>query len=531
MRPSGLLLAGSALFLACAQVKQITGGEKDTTPPSLTSAAPPNGSIRFNSDVIRLEFDERIQLDRVRDRLLISPPLDEAPKVRIAGARGMVIELNAPLKPNTTYTFNLGESVKDLTEGNTSPSLSYVFTTGEALDSLSIVGAVVNAFTGSAEKDMFVLLYAANDTTSFQNGRPAYMARCDALGVFSIDHLPPGAYQVLALRDKNANYRYDLPNEEIAFLDTVQNLSANDTAVPVLTLRSFLPPSTVQSVRGYKVIPDGALQVVLSRSMDTLIVQDIARTGGSLSWRREWNTTRDTVLLWPSDTTLLTEGIYAIGDGMSMLDTLRYRPLQRMPFNTELSSVTSDDESGTTVRLRSSRPLASLDTSRIILGSDSTRLAFTTDRAPDQRTILLRTTITPGSHATLTLLPRCVRDIYGGTNDTVRIALGRAMDQALGSLRVEIDGLRPKGRYLLQLLDGQQRIMRETSTDQDSSSIHWDRLTPGPRTLRLIEDTNANGRWDTGDWETRLQPERTWYYSGPVNIRAAWDIVVEWDLE
>jgi len=51
------------------------------------------------------------------------------------------------------------------------------------------------------------------------------------------------------------------------------------------------------------------------------------------------------------------------------------------------------------------------------------------------------------------------------------------------------------------------------------------------RTLRVIADSNGNGRWDTGEWSTALQPERTYYHTETVNVRAAWDVVVDWDLD
>lgn len=530
MGRSAVLLFLLALVCSCAQVKPITGGEKDGVPPTLVSAIPANGSVDFSTEAIYLEFNERIQLDRVRDRLLVSPPLDEPPTVRIAGSRALAIRLNAPLEPNTTYTFNLGECVKDLTEGNTAPGLNYVFSTGHTLDSLALTGTVVNAFSGAPEKDMFVLLYNAADTNSFRTSRPAYVTKCDALGLFGIGHLPQGRYHVYALRDKNSNYRYDLPNEEIAFMDTAYTLTAADTAAPVILLRSFLPASSDQQVRSYKVIPDGALQLVLARAADSITVRDIARTGGSLSWRPRWNGTRDTVMLWPSDTTLLSMGHYEISDAGAVLDTLHYKPVQRMPFHTGLSAGLVEDASGAWIRLRTARPIASIDSARFTLMRDSTALPFHVTALEDGHTIALHAEMIPGTTTKLTVEPKAVRDIYGGVNDTLRMAFGRAADQGTGTLRIELKHLPDNSSSLIQLLDAQQRITQESTITGPSASVKWERLAPGVRTLRLVADANGNGRWDTGEWATLRQPERTWYHTEPVNVRAAWDVVVDWDL-
>lgn len=532
MGRQGLLSIALLLLGACAQVREITGGEKDSAPPLLLSALPENGTVHFDSKFILLEFDERIQLDKVRDRLLVSPPLEETPIVKIVGARSVEIALNDPLRENTTYTFNLGECVKDLSEGNAAPGLIYVLSTGDQLDSLRIAGAVVNAFTGQPEKDMLVMLQVEGDTTAFRSGRPAYMTRCDALGLFSIPNLPEGRFDVYALRDKNANYRYDLPNEEIAFMDSTCALSPRDTVAPVLLLHSFLPTSPAQQVRASKVVPDWALQLVLARSADTLTLRDVVRTGGSLVWEPEWNKTRDTVLLWPSDTTLVTEGSYAIVDGTLALDTIRYRPVQRMPFNTGLSAVLKEDRTGASIRVRAARPISDFDTAHFELIKDSIPLAFRIERSnEDSRTLLLATDLPPGTSAWLTVLPKAIRDIYGGTNDTLKVAFGRAAEQATGTLRVNVSGLDSNEHYLLQLLDGQQRATQSTVIDVSAPTVHWQRLLPGRSTLRLIADTDRNGHWDTGEWTYRRQPERTWYHTDSVNVRAAWDVVVDWKLD
>ena len=363
MRHPGVLFGVLALMGSCASVQQITGGEQDRTPPTLVSASPADRSTGFNAKAIRLEFNERIQLERVRDRLLISPPLSAAPDVRMAGPRSVEIGLNAPLEPNTTYTFNLGESVKDLTEGNAAASSTYVISTGTTLDSALVQGKIVNAFSGAVEKDMIIGLYSLNDTASFRTGRPAYMTRSDVAGLFTIANLPHRTYSIFALRDKNANYRYDLPNEEIALLDSSLTLHPADTAALSIDLRAFLPASAQQLVRTYSVIPNGALELVLARGTDSIVVRDVAREGGTLQWRPEFAPTRDTVLLWPSDTTLLDQGSYEISLNGTALDTIRYRPTKRMPFHTGLVASLIEQAGGSRIRIRSARPIASSSSS------------------------------------------------------------------------------------------------------------------------------------------------------------------------
>lgn len=527
--------SGAALTLlilsACAQVREISGGASDNTGPLLVEAQPPSLTTRFASERILLRFDERVQVETGRDRLLVSPPLDEPPTIRIVRANEVEIVLNAPLRPNTTYTFSLDGAVKDLTEGNNAAGMDYTVSTGLALDSMVISGGVLNAFTGARENGVLVMVHDGTDTTHFKNSRPLYATRSDTSGNFALRHLKPGAYRLTALRDQNSNYKYDLPNEQIAFASETIEVSADSSVAPI-TLHLFQEQSAVQTLREAVVMEDGAWQLVLARPAEQVQVKDIERSGGTLTWWPVWSTTRDTVLLWPSDTATLSQGRYAIATESGPLDTLRYRALRKMRFYTKIDPVISEEASGVVVHLRSSRPINSLDRERFALIQDSLPVPFTValDSA-DRRHIVLEPQLARGASATLTLLPKAVRDIYSGHNDTLRIGLGRSAEVRTGALRITLkdEGLMT-GNLLVQLLDAQGRTIRSANPDPSNARVDWERLPPGIHRLRSIEDLDNNGRWDTGQWATGRQPERVWYYQEPLNVRAAWDLGIDWKL-
>ena len=94
MTKSAWVLLLPVLLAACAQIREPQGGPKDTEPPKLLSSEPVDGSIRFSGKRIVLHFDERVKLDRVRERLLVSPPLAKAPDVLVSGSKDVVITLN-----------------------------------------------------------------------------------------------------------------------------------------------------------------------------------------------------------------------------------------------------------------------------------------------------------------------------------------------------------------------------------------------------------------------------------------------------
>ena len=58
---------------SCAQVKPLTGGEKDTIPPNIIKSIPERFSTNTNSDYFFFEFDELIDASSLREKLIISP--------------------------------------------------------------------------------------------------------------------------------------------------------------------------------------------------------------------------------------------------------------------------------------------------------------------------------------------------------------------------------------------------------------------------------------------------------------------------
>ncbi len=533
MRPGYSLPVLALLLGSCAQVAELSGGEKDTIPPRLLAARPDQYTTRFSGDRIVLDLNERITLDRVRDRMLISPPLDVEPTVRLSGPRSITIDLKSALKANTTYTFGIGEAVKDLTEGNFASDLRYVISTGEVLDSLWFAGVVVDAFSNAPVPDVLVLLYEAEDTATIRTSRPAYAGRSKADGSFKIEHLRAGRYRSYALRDQNSNYLFDLPNEEVAFIAGTVTPGASDSASIVHQLRLFQEKSPVLSIREVRVIPDGALRFVLSRAGERVALRDVARTGGGLSWYPAWNAGMDTVLLWPSDTTELRQGRYEVRINGEVLDTVRYRPVDRMPFHTGLDATVNDDGAAATVILRSARPLAVYDKDRLSIMVDSVAIPFTAERDTlDPTRIHLRADLPAGSAGKLVVLPRMVRDIYGGYNDTLSIGVGRAAENSTGSLEVRVPQGSVQGVPLIvRLLDAQGRTARTTYLENGHGTITWERIRPGAYRILAIKDLEPNGEWDTGDLDNGTQPEEVIRLPGAINIRAAWDLVVDLPLK
>ncbi|MGM0505090.1 MAG: Ig-like domain-containing protein [Bacteroidota bacterium] len=205
---------------ACARVVAPTGGPKDVEPPGIVSSQPPNFSTNFKSDLIKIQFDEFIQLKDLNQNLIVSPPVEEKPNIVVKG-KSLHIEIPSELRDSTTYNIYMGNSLQDYTEGNPIENFQYVFSTGKYIDSMSVQGKVLNAFNLLPEEDVLVMLYSEHSDSVPMKDIPEYISKTDEEGFFQINNIRNEAFKLFVLRDVNKNYLYDVPDEEIAFTDSL----------------------------------------------------------------------------------------------------------------------------------------------------------------------------------------------------------------------------------------------------------------------------------------------------------------------
>lgn len=94
----------------------------------------------------------------------------------------------------------------------------------------------------------------------------------------------------------------------------------------------------------------------------------------------------------------------------------------------------------------------------------------------------------------------------------------------IGKLELLITNNQP---CIIQLLQ-KDRIVLETSFSQPPFIIN--NIETGEYQIKYIEDLNRDKSWSTGNWNTKLQPEKVFNYPNKVTIRSNWDLELEWNL-
>src|SRR5215470_8661602 len=177
----------------CANIMPPLGGYKDTIPPRLVHALPGDSSKNFNANRITLTFDEFINLDNAHENLLISPIPKTEPAVE-PKLKTVIVRLKDTLEPNTTYTLNFGNAIKDVNEGNPARNFTYIFSTGTSFDSLTLSGKVILAESGRVDSTLTVILHKNGDDSAVVNEKPRYATHLDSSGNFTFRNLPPGTF-------------------------------------------------------------------------------------------------------------------------------------------------------------------------------------------------------------------------------------------------------------------------------------------------------------------------------------------------
>lgn len=318
-------IGAAALMVACASIGRPEGGERDYDPPVFQRSSPAPGSVNVKANRINVHFNENVQLEDAMNRVVVSPAQKTTPIVR-ANGRNVTVELRDTLKPNTTYTVDFADAIKDLNEGNVLDGLAIDFATGPEIDSLRISGMVFEARNLEPAQGMLVGAYYDESFTDTTLTKVPFerIAKTNQLGEFTLRNLRPGTYRIFAIDDVNRDYRWDR-SENIAVYP--EPVTPTATRIMVTdTLRTDEGTDSIVSREVTEFSPDNLLLTWFNEGYSAQYLGDYARPeqnkitlrmgtrADSLPFMRLINTPRagDDISLW------------ARVDASAGLDTLTY---------------------------------------------------------------------------------------------------------------------------------------------------------------------------------------------------------------
>ena len=565
-----LNLVYAIIIFSCANPVSPTGGPKDETPPQVIDSEPPNWSINFNSKNIKIDFDEYVELNNPNEQVIISPPLDGRPVYKLKG-HSVVIEFEDTLRLNTTYSFFFGDAIVDITERNPLTNWQYIFSTGEHLDSLSFEGYIVDAYTLEPVENIWVMLYTDTRDSVPYLERPFYVARSGVDGYFRFYNLSDHNFKLFALADANNNYLYDMPNETIAFADSLvspfydnqtvdiitdslipeaeEQREVTDSLVPepqepgeVIMLKLFQEIDSTQAIADSKLVEEGHIRIIFMFPTIETQITPINWPVADQWYLEEFNKRKDTLNIWLIERVPDTLEL-EIADNNIVLDTIKFirrktptvandeeQPVERIKLSSN-ASMARPLEVNTPFVLKSAFPIKEYDFSGMIFIANEDTLPTPTYQFHDSihKKIRIDHHWKPMIQYFLMIPDSSIFDIRGLTNDTIWIRFQTRSPEDYGSLILDFSVTNQEIQYIVQLLSEKESILVEYIIDKNYI-VEFPDLNPGNYKVKVIYDRNKNGRWDTGDYLKAIQPEEVKYFPKLINIRENWISEELWEL-
>ena len=588
-----LLVAIAAILLAaCASIGRPEGGPRDKLPPVFVKSNPAPGSVNFDGNRLTITFDENISLEKVSDKVVVSPAQKSMPQISAQG-KNITVELRDTMQPGTTYTIDFSDAIRDLNESNVLDGFAIDFSTGDSIDSMQISGMVFQASNIEPAQSILVGVHSNLSDTALTTEKFERIAKTNSYGQFTIRNLKPGKYHIYAVNDVNRDYMWDR-SEDIAFYDTIisptttsvivtDSLKAVDGTDSIVqkNVTQYLPNDILltwfnegykaQYLKDYKRPERHKLTFEFGAPSDSLPEITLINVAERPNLKAEkWSRldaalTGDSLQYWITDTTISAMDTLLLATRYQRTDTL-----DRLTWTVDTLKLTFRDpkKKKEDKKKKNDEENDSIDIPEMeFLSFNATSgashhvyapLSFTASEPIDTiyptgvHLDVLRDTvwtptdlppITPAKHHPL-LNFSTTREWEPGAKYRLTID-SAAIVGAYGLWNKKIIHeftVRKLEDYsalffkisgissgaMVELLNSSDAPVRTAPVVNSEAAFLY--LDPGSYYARLYIDANGNGKYDVGNVLSGIQPEEVYYYPRKLSLKKNWDIEQSWNI-
>lgn len=594
-----VLMFGAAFLWSCANAMQPTGGPRDSLPPVVIGATPSFGTTDFKDTRITISFDEYVQVTNQQSEFFVSPPLKKKPTIIVKGRGIQIdildtlkenttyaLNFGNSVKDNNEgnplgsfrYVFSTGKEIDSM-------YMSAYTVSAEKGDTVSNT----LLFFFPAEVDSI----PDYDSTMF-NLTPSVLARGESNGIVLAQNLKPIDYRVYAVKDNNTNFAYDPGVDDVAFLDSVLNpISMPEFSVwydttrhivmadPQVNFRLFRDENFKRQRLNNSVRPSQhQLRMEFSASYPQIKEFTLEGIDSDKIVTDYVTRDRDTILYWldvPSESlpdTIKGRMIYMKHDSLNVLvpDTAKLEffwryvesdaerrareeeekkreraerngevyeaPKKPNPFKVDIQRGTLNPEQHLSMTF--GMPVSEIDTTRLLLlRNDEEGKMFRVRYGLEQDSVdvkkwLITAPWNEGDSYNVVALQGAFTDVARQQNDSTNMKLTVLDREDFGTLVLNITPKSEDSRYVIYLLDSRNKVL-QTRTNVSGGQEIFRFITPGDVVIKVLEDLNGNGVWDTGNMVQRRQPERNEIYYSPdgeeyIAMKANWEVELDIDM-
>ena len=554
-----LLLLYISFSLGCAQVRPLTGGEKDTIPPNIINSLPVEFSTNINPDVFFFEFDELVDASKLKEKLIISPYYNGSFDVR-AKKNTISISFDSAFNKNTTYIFSFADGVVDVTEQNPSIRSKYVFSTGGVIDSSYVSGVVRDPLKNEPIKDALVGLYSEKDSLDLFHKKPIYFSSTNEDGLFKIDNVKKGRYSVYAFNDENKNFQAEFKKEKFGFVDSEVEVGESLEKIYIPLFNEDLTPLKLLRARER----GSFVEVVFNKDIleynvccDERIVFGL--TDNNILTLYQKTPINDSLLIKIKATDLyknnLLDSFY-----VSFNNEIKYE--HNLKTSLDLNTQNIDDTVEFT--FKTNVPLLDYNINHIAVKKDTINLPvrFVKYKSKKVNNNTIKGKLYVESDSVVKyikdLKEKIIADSLSYKNDSVyRVVSNYYKKQNTSNFDLEIKKgslytfnkdsvdaitkeLKVRGaeyygslvgnlsvntddkNYIVELIN--ENFSETIINNKSGLDFEFKNIPPGKYLLRVIEDENNNNKWDYFSVKNKKKSERIIYYSNLIEVLSNWSI-------
>lgn len=526
-----LLVVLSILVFTCANRGNPTGGDKDVMPPKIVKSVPENYSINFKDNEITIYFNEYVKFKNLSKQLIISPPMEYEPEITPYSTASKVIKIKIKdtLQPNTTYSFNFGNSIVDNNEENPFPFFKYVFSTGTYIDSLKIYGKVFDALDRITEKNVLVNLYEVdstfNDSIVYKQ-KPRYMTNTqDSVTTFTIENIKAGNYKLVALKDNNEDNKFQQKSDKIAFYDEVITVGQDSAYYELKLFKEALDTKVMKP----KLVSGEKISIGFEGDYKDITVTPVSTIPEGFETRLIKEQEKDSLLYFYKPKIEIDSLMLRIANGKK-IDTFKVRIKDNrrdtLTITTLNKSKLGFDED---FELTSNIPFTAIDESKIkIIDKDSVAVTYTTELDSLNNTYKFKFPKKEGNRYNMDVLPEAFTDFFGRTSDSLNFKVSTDKYASFGNIRVMLKN--ETYPLFIQFVNEKSEVVYSKYITE-KGNVDFTNLKPGVYYLRVLFDENNNGIYDSGNYLRGEQPERVSYAEKPIEVRASFDEITNFTLD